>query len=250
MFWNTQRDKQVLLISNAGTGLVNPILQGVPIIVSARFRQDVESVSGLIGTSYPPATTFSFTQDDNDTLLWKHSAVAGTSPFIVSSSPLDVRAIFTSSETCDTTIWDKKLYIQALPCHAVQVWSLDDGWTSINYTNDPSTVPVVCQMCAIRFFSGWYDDFRIPRYGGIQTVSAYDYGTSESDLSEEDIHRHVDEDISRMNYVYLNKNLTGIVETHEFTLAFKASETVAQTVRCMVQTKACLGINIQDPVTT
>jgi len=250
MSWNTNTIKQVFLYNDAGESQYNPVLFGLPFVLNVEFSENVYGVSGLVGSVSPPTTAFSFTQDPTNSRLWTHDGVAGTAPFNVIDALSYIRILFTSALTGDQTIWEKKLYIASLPIDAIQVYDSVSGWTSVNYGISPAIITLCAQMCPIRLFNTWFDEFRLKGYGGVDRLSVYDYGTNEGDTDISDVARDENAVISQVKYIYLKKHEVSQVENHDITIKFKASNVgiAGVEVRIKVQSLSCWGFEIKDPV--
>lgn len=243
--------KTAFLLNGAGNDQYNPILSGLPIVLKVRFVASITGLSGRIGSEFPPTTPITFTVDGEDALLYTHTALAGTAPWTTGKKY--VRLTFTDIATGKETTWDKQVYIAALPIDAVQVYDVvTRTWRSVNYETIPSIVPSVCQMCGIRFFNSWYDDFRIARYGGASHVSVYDVGTTETESTHTQVRRRTKDSISSVHYVYCEKHVSATEEYHDFLVTFRSEPTSSNVVnvRVRVKTLACYGMEIKDPETT
>lgn len=252
MTYNSAVAKQSIFLGDAGEDQYNPILEGLPFEVRVEFSEDVHFVSGLVGANSPPATTFSLTQDETNSRIFTYSAIAGTAPFDTIDATTYLRFLFTSELTGDQTIWEKSLYIASIPTNAIQVYDNTNGWTSVNFANSPSDIPSCAQMCPIRFFNTWYNEFRKKSYGGAKYVSVYDYGTDEGDAEREYVLRQEDNEIAMQKYIYLEKHVVGTVENHDIAVKFKVNsgDTTGVEVRIKVKSLSCWGFEIKDPVTS
>lgn len=244
MTWNTAVAKQSLFLDKAGEDGHNPILTGLPFVVAVRFSEEVYGVSGYVGSLSPPTTPVTFVQDITNTRLFTISGVAGTAPFNTVGAFTYIRIMFTSALTGDTTIWEKKLYIAAIPSDVVEVYN--GAWAA-------GALQVCPQMLPIRFMNSWYDAFRIKGFGGAKYVSMFDYGTAETDSDNDQVLRVTDERIDRVHYVYLAKHYVNMQETHDFTVRFKTEQGAVSNfvdVRVRVTSRACWGFAIKDPETS
>lgn len=250
--WNSNLAKEVLQLSNAGEEMDNPILDGLPFQVKLRFNQTTHSVAGKAGITSPPVESFSFVLDPDDAMLYTANFIAGTAPFATGDAGVrnNIRVTSTSSLSNSETIWEKKLYIANLPTHAVQVYDRENGWTSVN-SDTLAARPLCSQMCPIRFFSDWYDQFEIPGFGGAKYVSIFDQGTEESEETKNDVERVTDQDIELVHYIYLVKHALKSIETHNITIRFKTAKGLDVDyvdVNIEVQSPECYGFEIQDPI--
>ena len=245
-FYNTQREKNTILLNGAGTDTNNPILEGLPFTLEVRFSRVIGDVLALVGATSPPPLTLGsivfFTQDPSNPYLWTYSGVAGTAPFTVGKKY--VRILPFSTE--DASLWEKEMHIVAMPSNAVEVWDIQTGtWRT---AQDSGNIPQCAQMCGIRFFPDWVDDFNVPRFGGSLYVSIYDYNTAEGDVAVEYVRRDLKKDITRMEHIYLNKHVPDVAELHQFKALFRSSlNGVGVSVNCAAWSPACFGFNIKDP---
>ena len=238
------------IISNkAGTSANNPVVYGLPVTFCASFRENIKGISAYVGSTTPPQTVISLTQDTEDTRLYKYTGVAGTTP--LNSTKIYFRTIQISARSRDFAIVEKQMFLSPLPTDAIQVYDVvQESWVSANYDTMPEIIPVCAQMCGIRFFNSWYDEYRRPGFGGAATVSVYDYGSLESGTSRQYVQRKIDQEIEKFHYVYLEKHQQETIEDHDFVVTFKSpGTTTGVSVRVKVQTVSCLGFEIQDPQT-
>lgn len=274
MTFQTTEQRQSVLLNGAGDSVSfdsdgdivgNPILSGLDFAISAKFDQVAKQVSGLAGTTSPPTTAISFSQDIEESTLYQHQAVAGVAPFAnsiavgnSSITPTFVRVNYSSADIGDQTVWEKKLYIAPLPEDAVQVWDIvNQEWVSVNFGTNPNAIPTCCQHCGMRFFNGWFDEFRVPKFGGVKYVSLYDWGSTEEDAVQLQVSRDIEREISRERYVYLQKHVLATIENHDFAVEFKTEKSAGITgasdgivIRVKVKSVACWGFEMLDPETS
>ncbi|MFH0814299.1 MAG: hypothetical protein V2A69_15900 [Pseudomonadota bacterium] len=243
MNWNTGTQKNTILLNDAGADQYDPILSGLPFTVSVRFNGAIQGLSGLVGS-----TPISFTVDPTDSLLYVHNAVAGVAPFTTGEKT--VRITFTSTVTGKETVWEKTVYIAALPTDAIQVFDvLTQTWRSVNFGTTPGTIPRCGQMCPVRFFNSWYDEFRMTHFGGASLVSVYDYDTTEAETDEQYVRRDIEKDITRTSFIYLERHMAAVEETHDINVTFKTEvNSPGVTVRIKVTSLCCIGFEVKDPV--
>ena len=243
MLWNTQTTKQTILLNDAGDNQYNPILSGLDFTLKVRFNESVYAISGLVDT-----TPITFVVDLIDILLYICSATAGIAPFTAGEHT--VKITFTDTATGKETTWEKKIYIAALPVDAIQAWDVVTGaWVSVNFDTTPSTIPQVSQQCPIRFLNSWYDEFSEKHYGGVSVISVHDYGTTESDWIEQYVHRIEEQEITRVNYIYLVRHAAEDEEIHDIAITVKShGGGTAVIVKIKVKTICCVGFEFRNPI--
>jgi hypothetical protein len=247
MTWNPYLAKQVLQLGNSGEELENPILSGLPIQIKIRFNSNGYTLTGKAGITSPPPDNFYFIQDETDLLLYRANLITGEVPFQTSNEGVKNFIRVTSNSI---VVWEKKLYIANLPDHAVQVYARESGWVSVNI-NTLSAIPLCCQMCPVRFFSEWYDQFNLSGFGGAKYVSIFDAGTEEYDETIEGVNRVTDSKIEEIHYIYLVKHTLKSIETHDITVRFKTGTGIQEDyvdANIRVQSPECWGFQIKDPI--
>lgn len=246
MSHNTKTLKNKMLLNGAGEDEYNPILEGLPLDLKARFNKVGHNVSLLTGNTTPPTTQASF--NNGDDLTKTLEAVAGSSPLNIVDSKTFISLVFQNTTTEKQTVWEKETYIASLPDDAVQIYDVNSGWTSVN-TDKFGTTPLCSQQCGIRFFNGWYDEFGVRHYGGVRYVSIYDGGTEEGDTSSYYVKRMIKKDISSINYASIVKHKTNEEEGHSIRVAFRSKKDSDEKVVVEVQlrTLACYGFQVYVP---
>lgn len=253
MIWDDKIIRQTILLNGAGDSQYNPILSGLPIRLRIEFSENVFAVSGLVGSTSPPSTTVSFTQDSENSRVWTCEGIAGEAPFDTVDAVSYLRVVFTSAATGAKTYWDKRFYIASLPSDAIQVYSQSNGWTSVNYDTMPTVIPLCAQMCPIRVLSAYFDDFAIKHYCGALYSSIFDYGTAEGDLDRLSVKRDEDRRVCTLQYIYLEKHQVGQVENHDIKIKLKTEtgqDKAGVEIRVKLQSLSCWGFEIKDPVTS
>jgi hypothetical protein len=230
-------ENPIILLNQAGLVANDPILAGIGITIAARFKDKIHGITGKIGQTNPPTTNITLTQNQADSYLYEYSGVAGAAPLAIGKNYLRIQA--TSTLTGDITTLDYQFYIAAEPSDLIEVWSI----TQSNWVV-PSSSVTVSQMMAVRFLNSWYDAYRIKHFGGVGYIDVYNSGTRQ-------IRPISNGRIDNIYYFYLQKHAIATIETHNFTVKYKANANDAGIIKnYTVRSPACIALEIQDPQTS
>lgn len=248
-YYNFSTHKQSILKGNAGTSTYNPILENLPLKLAVRFKSVAKSITAYVGTTSPPTAPITMTQSAGNTLLYEYNCTAGATPLVVGKNYF--RAVFAATQGRNT-IWERQFYVAELPEDAVSVYSVALR-TFVNVNDETLSVrPLCCQMCGIRFFHSWTDEFRHKHFGGVKYVSIYDLGTNEDDDTNVYVKRDLDRRIEEVTYVYLMKHSVAEEEIHQFNVKFKTDTGTTKpgvVVEVTLDSVSCWGFELKDPVT-
>jgi len=246
--YNSILQKINLDINNAGFNASNPALSGLPLSFNIRFNNQAHAITATV-SSGGTTNNITVSVDSEDSLLYKIDTILGQSPFSFVDQQSLIKIIFEHPVTADEVEIEKNFFVASLPTDAVQVYDINNGYTSVNYETDPGTIPSCSMQCGVRFFNSWQDEFQIKRFGGAQYISVYDYGTEETDKDSDQVYRDIDVEAENLNQIYLIKKQPGVEETHDVQFKFKTEKESSNGVllRARIKTPGCFGSEVRKP---